>query len=169
LCGNHSHARTGFLLTVLYWSPILNDPNISAAYQNFLITIEMLFAAILLRFAFPYSPYMELRKDGMGRGVPVKRVADNFKDTLNPGDIVDDAIYNFSRVYQQYAQQGDASEDEREMAEKPGTCGLSASDEDRCTATTPGGSGKKTSPKAKKQKGFEKVNLLVGSDEEEIF
>jgi hypothetical protein len=101
--------------------------------------------------------------------------AEGFIDSALPpppplsGDIVDDAIYNFSRVYQQYAQQGDASEDEREMAEKPGTCGLSASDEDRCTATTPGGSGKKTSPKAKKQKGFEKVNLLVGSDEEEIF
>ena len=76
---------SGFLLTILYWSPILNDPSISAAYQNFLITIEMLFAAILLRFAFPYKPYMELRMDMMGRGVPVKRVADNFKDTLNPG------------------------------------------------------------------------------------
>ncbi|CAI8051357.1 Transmembrane protein 184B [Geodia barretti] len=63
----------GFLLTVLYWSPILNDPNISAAYQNFLITIEMLFAAILLRFAFPYGLYMDMRKDGMGRGVPVKK------------------------------------------------------------------------------------------------
>ena len=77
--------KTGFLLTVLYWSPILNDPNISAAYQNFLITIEMLFAAILLRFAFPYGLYMELRKDGMGRGGPVKSVANNFRNTLNPG------------------------------------------------------------------------------------
>ena len=28
---------------------------------------------------------MDMRKDGMGRGVPVKNVADNFKDTLNPG------------------------------------------------------------------------------------
>ena len=45
----------------------------------------MLFAAVLLRFAFPYGPYMELRKDRLGRGVPVKRVADNFRNTLNPG------------------------------------------------------------------------------------
>ena len=82
---NNTHTHAGFLLTILYWSPILNDPNISAAYQNFLITIEMLFAAVLLRFAFPYGPYMELRKDRLGRGVPVKRVADNFRNTLNPG------------------------------------------------------------------------------------
>ena len=74
------------LLTILYWSPALDDPSLSAAIQNFLITIEMLFAAILLRFAFPYKPYMELRKDGQGRGVPVKKVADNFRDTLNPGE-----------------------------------------------------------------------------------
>ena len=46
----------------------------------------MLFAAILLRFAFPYGLYMDMRKDGMGRGVPVKRVADNFRNTLNPGE-----------------------------------------------------------------------------------
>ena len=218
---------TGFLLTILYWSPVLNDPSVSAAYQNFLITIEMLFAAILLQYAFPYKPYMELRKDGMGRGVPVKKVADNFRDTLNPGvatvvlghvtillvtisplfhsppfsfpftsflsllpfisslrflpaissshhslhpphgsgDIVDDAIYNFSRVYQKYAQQGDASEDERELAEKRGDC--SASDEDFYNVGT-GNSAKKQTPKKRKQ-GFEKVNLLVGSDEEEIF
>ena len=85
---------------------------------------------------------------------------------LYVGDIVDDAIYNFSRVYQQYALQGDASEDEREMAEKRGS--LSPSDEDRyVAATSPSSSKKRGSPKEKKN-GFEKVNLLE-SDEEEIF
>ena len=81
---------------------------------------------------------------------------------------MDDAIYNFSRVYQQYALQGDASEDEREMAEKKGN--LSASDEDRYMAASasPGSSKKRISP-SEKQKGSEKVNLLVASDEEEIF
>ena len=83
---------------------------------------------------------------------------------------MDDAIYNFSRVYQQYAQQGDASEDEREMADKRGGGGssLSASDEDRCVVGGSGSSMKRVSPK-QRQKGLEKVNLLVGSDEEEIF
>ena len=78
---------------------------------------------------------------------------------------MDDAITNFSRVYQQYALQGDASEDEREMAEKRGN--FSASDEDRYMAAS-GASKKRGSPK-EKQRGFEKVNLLVESDEEEIF
>ena len=82
---------------------------------------------------------------------------------------MDDAIYNFSRVYQQYAQQGDASEEEREMADKRGGgSSLSASDEDRCVVGGSGSSMKRVSPK-QRQKGFEKVNLLVGSDEEEIF
>ena len=71
---------------------------------------------------------------------------------------MDDAIYNFSRVYQKYAQQGDASEDERELQENRGS--PSASEEDHYS--------KKRTP-TKKKGGFEKVNLLVGSDEEEIF
>jgi len=73
---------------------------------------------------------------------------------------VDDAIHNFSRVYQQYAQQGDISEEE--MAERAGSC--SASDEELRVV----GRAKKKTP-SKKKKGFEKVTLLVGSDEEEIF
>ena len=76
------------------------------------------------------------------------------------GDIVDDAIYNFSRVYQQYALQGDASEDEQQQEmqkrESPST-----SDE------APGAAGNKK--KRGSPKGSEKVSLLVGSDEEEIF
>lgn len=150
----------GFLLTILYWSPVLNDPDISAAYQHFLITIEMLFAAILLRFAFPYRPYMERRKDGLGRGVPVKKVADNFRNTLNPGDIVDDAIHNFSRVYQKYTQQGDASEEEMELSEKQGNRSLS--DENLHMA----GSSNKF---PKQRKSFEKVNLLDSDEEDIIF
>lgn len=86
------HLIAGFLLTILYWSPALNDPSVSAAYQNFLITIEMLLAAFLLRCAFPYKPYMDLRKDELGRGVPVKKVADNFRDTLNPGEMCEPSL-----------------------------------------------------------------------------
>lgn len=48
------------------------------------------------------------------------------------------------------------------MAEKNGSC--SASDENLYVAGT--GSSKK---QRKNRQGFEKVNLLVGSDEEEIF
>ena len=72
---------------------------------------------------------------------------------------MDDAIYNFSRVYQQYAQQGDVSDEE--MVDRAGSC--SASDEDRAVGKT------EKQTQKKRNKGFEKVTLLVGSDEEEIF
>ena len=67
-------------------------------------------------------------------------------------------------MYQQYAQQGDASDEERELAEKNGSC--SVSEDDLYVVGTEGSSKKRAS---KKRKQGEKVNLLVGSDEEEIF
>ncbi len=115
----------------------------------------MFFAAILLRFAFPYRPYMDLRKDTQGRGVPMKRITSHFKDTLNPHDVVDDAIHNFSRVYQKYAQQGTEDEGEREDSVGRG----SGSDEGR---VQPG-------RRSKKGQSFERVTLLVESDEDTIF
>ena len=148
---------TGLLLTVLNWTPLLNDPKMTAAYQNFLITIEMFFASILLFFAFPYKLYMDLRKDGQGRGVPVKHITSHFKDTINPHDVVDDAIHNFSRVYQKYAQQGDLSEDE--LDHRAGGV-VASSDEDSVKRRTP--------TKKVKSKEFERVTLLVESDEDEI-
>ena len=145
----------------------------AAAYQNFLITVEMLFAAVLLRFAFPYKPYMDLRKDDQGRGVPMKKITSHFKDTLNPHDVVDDAIHNFSRVYQKYAQQGDLSEEELDHGTPEGTSisrsTLSNSDEDNLA--------KKHSPKIIQKmvsatkgpsRSPERRTLLVESDEDEI-
>ncbi len=87
----------------------------------------------------------------------MKRITSHFKDTLNPHDVVDDAIHNFSRVYQQYAQQGIASEDEAEGAENESIG--SGSEEGRA----------QHGRRAKRGKGFEKVTLLVESDEDEIF
>ena len=171
----------GLLLTILQWFNVLKDPVKgasvqAAAYQNFLITVEMLFAAVLLRFAFPYKPYMDLRKDDQGRGVPMKKITSHFRDTLNPHDVVDDAIHNFSRVYQKYAQQGDLSEDEMEHGTLDGgtsnsrsTLSLSNSDEDNGM--------KKHSPNLVQKmvsgtKGFssssERRTLLLESDEDEI-
>lgn len=160
-CGSRTHCSPlpGLLLSILHWVGELENYTVvtAAAYQNFLITIEMFFAAILLRFAFPYRPYMDLRKDSQGRGVPMKRITSHFKDTLNPHDVVDDAIHNFSRVYQKYAQQGTASEDEGEREDSMSRG--SGSDE----GMTQHGR------RSKKGKGFERVTLLVESDEDEIF
>ena len=77
---------------------------IAAGYQNFIICIEMFFAAICLRFAFPYSVYLSQRKfDERGQGIALKSISNNLKQTMNPKDIVDDAIHNFSRSYKHYA------------------------------------------------------------------
>lgn len=64
----------------------------------------MFFAAVALRFAFPHSSYLNQRKlNEKGQAVAMKSISSNFKQTLNPKDIVTDAIHNFSRSYQQYA------------------------------------------------------------------
>lgn len=76
---------------------------IAAGYQNFIICIEMFFAAIALRYAFPYSIYLHQRKlDERGQGIALKSISKNLRQTMNPKDIVDDAIHSFSRSYQQY-------------------------------------------------------------------
>lgn len=77
---------------------------IAAGYQNFIICIEMFFAAICLRFAFPHSVYLRQRKlNERGQGIALKSISKNLKQTMNPKDIVDDAIHNFSGSYKHYA------------------------------------------------------------------
>eukprot|EP00794_Sanderia_malayensis_P009040 gene9040-10007_t len=77
---------------------------IAAAYQDFIICFEMLIAAILLRFAFPFSVYrLQRNLEGKGQGIALRSISRNFRQTVNPSDIVQDAIHNFSPAYQQYA------------------------------------------------------------------
>merc|ERR1719412_1822843 len=79
---------------------------ISAAYQNFLICIEMFFAAIALRYAFPISAYLTESAAG-GRssgGVTMQSISSTLRETMNPRDIMTDAIHNFHPQYQQYTQ-----------------------------------------------------------------
>jgi len=79
---------------------------VSASYQNFIICIEMLFAAISLWFAFPYKIYMSpVRTKAMDKGVSMQSISNNLRETINPRDIVTDAVHNFSPQYQQYIQQ----------------------------------------------------------------
>ena len=161
-------------------TPKSDDANIAAAYQNFIITIEMFVAALLLRFAFPYRYYMDLRKDDQGRGIPMKKITSHFKDTLNPHDVVDDAIHNFSRVYQKYAQQGDLSEDSAgEQGDR--TVGINKGDHSGGNNSDQEDTQRTFSPKVNKfakliptvsnrksNEGFERVTLLVESDEDEV-
>ena len=90
----------------------------------------------------------------------MKHITSHFKDTINPHDVVDDAIHNFSRVYQKYAQQGDLSEEELNNSNTVGLVAVTSSDEDNVKRRTP--------TKKVNSKGFERVTLLVESDEDEI-
>jgi tryptophan-rich sensory protein len=78
---------------------------VSAGYQNFLICIEMFCAAIALRYAFPYRVYAQgCVTDSRGRSVTMQSISSSLKETMNPKDIMTDAIHNFHPQYQQYTQ-----------------------------------------------------------------
>lgn len=106
----------GVLLAVLEKIKVINpiiDSNgqptnagtVSAGYQNFLICIEMLFASIALRAAFPYQIYASsCITDSSGRSVTMQSISSSLKETMNPKDIMTDAIHNFHPQYQQYTQ-----------------------------------------------------------------
>lgn len=92
----------------------VGEGTVAAGYQNFIICIEMFFASLALRHAFTYRVYMDKRLDAhgpvpiygdYGRCAPMKSISSSLKETMNPGDMVQDAIHNFSPAYQQYTQQ----------------------------------------------------------------
>ncbi|XP_022111318.1 transmembrane protein 184B-like [Acanthaster planci] len=88
---------------------------VSAGYQNFLVCVEMFFAAIGLHLAFPYSTYEQctLLSDGQpGRQSTMQSISSNLKDTVNPRDMFQDTIHNFSPAYQTYMQQGTTDDSE---------------------------------------------------------
>lgn len=99
----------GVLLAILEKIGILKPFNedatpgaVAAGYQNFFICIEMLFASIALRYAFPYEIYSY--GDSYGRSVTMQSISNSLKETINPRDIMTDAIHNFHPQYQQYTQ-----------------------------------------------------------------
>ncbi|KAH0952645.1 hypothetical protein HN011_006058 [Eciton burchellii] len=106
----------GVLLAILekanVISPVINSlgqstsaGTVSAGYQNFLICIEMLFAAVALRYAFPFQVYAAgCVTDSRGRSVTMQSISSSLKETMNPKDIMTDAIHNFHPQYQQYTQ-----------------------------------------------------------------
>lgn len=79
---------------------------VSAGYQNLFICIEMFFASIALRFAFPHGIYSSNPTNTTGRTVSLQSISSSLKETMNPRDMMQDAIHNFHPQYQQYTQQG---------------------------------------------------------------
>ncbi len=160
---------TGLLLAILHWVHLIKEAEDAAAYQNFLITIEMFGASILLWFAFPYKTYQGLRKDTQGRGIPMQNISNHFKDTLNPHDVVNDAIHNFSRTYQHYTIQGDLSEQDKDIDQSKHS--NSSGDEPSVMNDNVNPSGKLSFQNLglrKKIKDDERMTLLVDSDEDEL-
>jgi hypothetical protein len=105
----------GVLLAILEKAQIIGPlvvnnvplPNgtIAAGYQNFFICIEMFFAAIALKYAFPVHVYSgNCTGDAPGRSVTMQSISSSLKETMNPRDIMTDAIHNFHPQYQQYTQ-----------------------------------------------------------------
>ncbi|XP_077383640.1 transmembrane protein 184A isoform X1 [Festucalex cinctus] len=78
---------------------------VAAGWQNFIICIEMFFAAIALRYAFTCTVYQEKKSDVPQSTQSMQSISSGLKETINPGDMVQDAIHNFSPAYQQYTQQ----------------------------------------------------------------
>jgi hypothetical protein len=82
----------------------------------------MIFAAIALWFAFPYKVYAGTTQasTAINKGVSLQSISSNLRETINPKDIVTDAVHNFHPQYQQYIQQGSgvpASDDLRSYRE----------------------------------------------------
>uniref|UniRef100_K7FMZ4 Transmembrane protein 184A n=1 Tax=Pelodiscus sinensis TaxID=13735 RepID=K7FMZ4_PELSI len=120
---------------------------VAAGYQNFIICIEMLFAAIALRYAFTCQVYREKKESSSANVAPMQSISSGLKETMSPQDIVQDAIHNFSPTYQQYTQQ---SMQEAET-KAPGQIGH----------TAPKADGQNT----KKSKNIEKRVLMLSDDE----
>lgn len=90
-------------------SPELSAGAVAAGYQNFFISIEMFFAAIAFRYAFPFEIYYY--SNDRHSSVNMQSISNSLKETVNPRDIMTDAIHNFHPQYQQYTQynSGDVS------------------------------------------------------------
>eukprot|EP00038_Savillea_parva_P008105 m.174807 g.174807 ORF g.174807 m.174807 type:complete len:399 (+) comp13876_c0_seq1:96-1292(+) len=89
---------------------------IAMAYQNFIICMEMVMASVGLLYGFPHSDY---KIGGPQAGSPevLKGVASNLKNTLNPKDVIDDTIRNFSSTYKKYARAHMDNEDVVDVAD----------------------------------------------------
>lgn len=101
---------------------------VAAGYQNFFLCIEMFFAAIALRYAFPYEIYSY--GDSYGRSVTMQSISNSLKETMNPSDIMTDALHNFHPHYQQYTQYQSDGNAQRSQSSN-GASGINQSNESK--------------------------------------
>jgi len=131
---------------------LLSVGTVAAGWQNFFICIEMCIAAVALRFAFPHQPYM-VRENYVstssstsgpstsntgGRIATMQSISTNLKETMNPKDIMHDAIHNFHPQYRDYTQYSAQTGDDRSPASTYGLTQHSTSALSSSTTPTPG-------------------------------
>eukprot|EP00040_Diaphanoeca_grandis_P034049 m.209572 g.209572 ORF g.209572 m.209572 type:complete len:426 (+) comp33044_c0_seq1:228-1505(+) len=124
---------------------------IAMAYQNFIICFEMVLASVGLLYGFPHADY----KIGSGSlagkpGVVVKGALSNLKHTINPNDIVNDTVRNFSQKYKKYVRGSQHLEDAVDIAESDDS---ESNDDER--------SGRKSKTRGK-AKGYNKLGGDMG-------
>ncbi|CAF1124780.1 unnamed protein product [Adineta ricciae] len=112
----------------------LSVGSVAAGWQSFFICIEMCLASIALRFAFPHQPYI-IRDNYLptvtttvgsrdstgpnGRIVTMQSISNNLKETMNPKDIMHDAIHNFHPQYRDYTQYNAHTTEDRPSVTSP--------------------------------------------------
>ncbi|CAG9534821.1 unnamed protein product [Cercopithifilaria johnstoni] len=113
---------------------VISRGTIAAAWQNFFICVEMFFAAVALRYAFSISAYIDpntvLNGSVGGRPVTLQSISSSLKETMNPKDIMQDAIHNFHPQYQQYTQHSNPT--------RPGITEMASGDERRLAGSSSG-------------------------------
>ncbi|XP_077305251.1 transmembrane protein 184A [Lithobates pipiens] len=119
---------------------------VAAGYQNFIICIEMLFAAIALRYAFTCQVYREKKENSTANVAPMQSISSGLKETMSPHDIVQDAIHNFSPTYQQYTQQSMQDSEQKSQGQN-------------------GNKAAANGHSSKKKKQNEKMMLIISDDE----
>ncbi|CAF0872754.1 unnamed protein product [Adineta steineri] len=130
----------------------LSVGTVAAGWQNFFICIEMCLAAVALRFAFPHQVYTTRENylsgsssnSGQGssttgaRVVTMQSISTNLKETMNPKDIMHDAIHNFHPQYRDYTQYSARANDDRSPASTYGLNQHSTSALSSTNTPTPG-------------------------------
>jgi len=89
------------LLSILAQFDYLEHPG---AEQALLTALESVPSAILVAAAFPVKPYIQGYSPTGGSNDRLKQISVSMKDTVNPKDIIQDVVHNFSSRYRGYAQ-----------------------------------------------------------------
>jgi hypothetical protein len=104
------------IILVCYWQSLFisiygstdkakNDGFIPGAVQALLTSIETVPAAVLVAAAFPVAPYRNESVDASPLDpAGFKQISVSMRDTVNPSDILQDVVHNFSSRYRGYAQ-----------------------------------------------------------------